>query len=108
MKKLSVRQTESLVKNIKSGNKKSTRSSDVSRIYIDVTNKFETFFNSKVTIKENSSGKISLSAIFDDINKLYSLGEVNIPKYNFQTHCRERNKINKYCSAGRPGNGIIL
>ena len=72
-KKLSVRQTESLVKNIKSGNKKSTRSSDVSRIYIDVTNKFETFFNSKITIKENSSGKISLSAIFDDINKLYEI-----------------------------------
>lgn len=72
-KKLSVRQTESLVKNIKSGNKKSTRSSDVSRIYIDATNKFENFFNSKVSIKENTSGKISLSAIFDDINKLYEI-----------------------------------
>ena len=71
--KLSVRQTESLVKNIKSGNKKSTRSSDVSRIYIDATNKFETFFNSKVSINENTSGKISLSAIFDDINKLYEI-----------------------------------
>ena len=72
-KKLSVRQTESLVKNIKFGNKKSTRSSDVSRIYIDATNKFETFFNSKVSIKENTSGKISLNAIFDDINKLYEI-----------------------------------
>ena len=72
-KKLSVRQTESLVKNIKSGNKKLTRSSDVSRIYIDATNKFENFFNSKVSIKENTSGKISLSAIFDDINKLYEI-----------------------------------
>jgi ParB family chromosome partitioning protein len=72
-RKLSVRQTESLVKNIKSGNKKLTRSSDVSRIYIDATNKFENFFNSKVSIKENGSGKISLSAIFDDINKLYEI-----------------------------------
>jgi len=72
-RKLSVRQTESLVKNIKSGNKKLTRSSDVSRIYIDATNKFENFFNSKVSIKENTSGKISLSAIFDDINKLYEI-----------------------------------
>ena len=72
-KKLSVRQTESLVKNIKSGNKKSTRSSDVSRIYIDATNKFETFFNSKVNIKENSSGKVSLNAIFDNIDKLYEI-----------------------------------
>lgn len=72
-KKLSVRQTESLVKNIKSGNKKSTRSSDVSRIYIDATNKFETFFNSKVNIKENSSGKVSLSAIFENIDELYEI-----------------------------------
>jgi len=72
-RKLSVRQTESLVKSIKSGNKKLTRSSDVSRIYIDATNKFENFFNSKVSIKENTSGKISLSAIFDDINKLYEI-----------------------------------
>ncbi len=71
--KLSVRQTESLVKSIKSGNKKSTGSSDVSRIYIDATNKFETFFNSKVNIKENSSGKVSLNAIFENIDKLYEI-----------------------------------
>ena len=71
--KLSVRQTESLVKSIKSGNKKSTGSSDVSRIYIDATNKFETFFNSKVNIKENSSGKVSLNAVFENIDKLYEI-----------------------------------
>ena len=71
--KLSVRQTESLVKNIKSGNKKSTGSSDVSRIYLDATNKFETFFNSKVNIKENSSGKVSLNAVFENIDKLYEI-----------------------------------
>ena len=72
-RKLSVRQTESLVKNIKSGNKKSTGSSDVSRIYLDATNKFETFFNSKVNIKENSSGKVSLNAVFENIDKLYEI-----------------------------------
>ncbi len=72
-KKLSVRQTESLVKNIKSGNKQSTRSSDVSRIYLDATNKFETFFNSRVNIKENSSGKVSLNAIFENIDELYKI-----------------------------------
>ena len=71
--KLSVRQTESLVKNIKSGNKKSTGSSDVSRIYLDATNKFETFFNSKVSLKENSSGKVSLNAVFENIDKLYEI-----------------------------------
>ena len=52
--RLSVRQTESLVKKIKSGYKRSKGSSDVSRIYLDATNKFEIFFNSKVNIKENS------------------------------------------------------
>ena len=70
---LSVRQTESLVKNIKSGNKQSTRSSDVSRIYVDATSKFETFFNSKVNIKESSSGKVSLNAVFENIDKLYEI-----------------------------------
>ena len=70
---LSVRQTESLVKNIKSGNKQSTRSSDVSRIYVDATSKFETIFNSKVNIKESSSGKVSLNAVFENIDKLYEI-----------------------------------
>tara|TARA_B100000029_G_scaffold470451_1_gene509293 strand:- start:3855 stop:4745 length:891 start_codon:yes stop_codon:yes gene_type:complete len=70
---LSVRQTESLVKNIKSENKQSTRSSDVSRIYVDATSKFETFFNSKVNIKESSSGKVSLNAVFENIDKLYEI-----------------------------------
>jgi len=70
---LSVRQTESLVKKIKSGNKQSTRSSDVSRIYVDATSKFETFFNSKVNIKESSSGKVSLNAVFENIDKLYEI-----------------------------------
>ncbi len=71
--RLSVRQTESLVKKIKSGYKRSTGSSDVSRIYLDATNKFETFFNSKVNIKENSSGKVSLNAIFENIDELYKI-----------------------------------
>ena len=71
--RLSVRQTESLVKKIKSGYKRSKGSSDVSRIYLDATNKFEIFFNSKVNIKENSSGKVSLNAIFENIDELYKI-----------------------------------
>ncbi len=71
--KLSVRQTENLVKNIKSGYKKSNGSSDVSRIYLDATNKFEALFNSKVSLKENSSGKVSLNAVFENIDKLYEI-----------------------------------
>ena len=71
--KLSVRQTENLVKNMKSGYKKSNGSSDVSRIYLDATNKFEALFNSKVSLKENSSGKVSLNAIFENIDKLYEI-----------------------------------
>ena len=70
--KLSVRQTEKLVK----GNKTSTNintSSDVSKIYIDATNKFEKLFNSKVILKENSKGKVSLSTTFRSINELYSI-----------------------------------
>ena len=70
---LSVRQTENLVKNKKSRYKQSNRSSDVSRIYIDATTKFETFFNSKVNIKENSSGRVSLNAVFENIDKLYEI-----------------------------------
>jgi ParB family chromosome partitioning protein len=70
---LSVRQTEKLVKNKKSAYKQSNRSSDVSRIYMDATTKFETFFNSKVNIKENSSGKVSLNAVFENIDKLYEI-----------------------------------
>ena len=70
---LSVRQTEKLVKNKKSAYKQSNRSSDVSRIYMDATTKFETFFNSKVNIKENSSGKVSLNAVFENIYKLYEI-----------------------------------
>ena len=69
--KLSVRQTEKIV----SGKKASTNNnsnSDVSKIYIDATNKFEKLFNSKVTLKENSKGKVSLSTTFKSINELYS------------------------------------
>ena len=36
---------------------------------------------------------INFKTLIDDINKLYSMGVVKIPKYNFQTHCREKNKI---------------
>ena len=69
--KLSVRQTEKIVR----GNKtpaSNISSSDVSKIYIDATNKFEKLFNSKVTLKENSKGKVSLSTTFKSINELYS------------------------------------
>jgi ParB family chromosome partitioning protein len=69
--KLSVRQTEKIVR----GNKTpatNNSSSDVSKIYIDATNKFEKLFNSKVTLKENSKGKVSLSTTFNSINELYS------------------------------------
>ena len=70
--KLSVRQTERIVK----GNKSLTSnysSSDVSKIYIDATNKFERLFDSKVTLKENNKGKVTLSTSFKSINELYSI-----------------------------------
>ena len=72
-KNLSVRQTEKIVRglNIKKANY--NISSDVSRIYIDVTNKFEKFFGSKVRLKEDSNGKVSLSTSFKSINDLYSI-----------------------------------
>ena len=69
--KLSVRQTEKIAR----GNKalpSNNSSSDVSKIYLDATNKFEKLFNSKVTLKENSKGKVSLSTTFKSINELYS------------------------------------
>jgi len=69
--KLSVRQTENLVKGIK--RKGSINSSDVSKIYIDATNKFEKIFGSKVRLKENSQGKVSLSTSFKNINELYEI-----------------------------------
>jgi len=72
-RKLSVRQTENLVKNKKSEHKRSNGLSDVSRIYMDATNKFEAFFDSKVNIKENSSGKVSLNVVFKNIDKLYEI-----------------------------------
>ena len=70
--KLSVRQTEKIAR----GNKalaSNNSSSDVSKIYLDATNKFEKLFNSKVTLKENSKGKVSLSTTFKSINELYSI-----------------------------------
>ena len=69
--KLSVRQTEKIVRGNKTINTNNS-SSDVSKIYIDATNKFEKLFNSKVTLKENSKGKVSLSTTFKSINELYS------------------------------------
>ena len=69
--KLSVRQTEKIVRGNKAI-KTNNSSSDVSKIYIDATNKFEKLFNSKVTLKENSKGKVSLSTTFKSINELYS------------------------------------
>ena len=70
--KLSVRQTENIVKGNKNHNVSNT-SSDVSKIYIDATNKFEKIFNSKVRLKENLEGKVSLSTTFKSINELYSI-----------------------------------
>ena len=68
--KLSVRQTEKIVRGNRNTNKTSTNS-DVSKIYIDATNKFEKLFDSKVKLKENSEGKVSLTATFKSINDLY-------------------------------------
>ena len=70
--KLSVRQTEKIVrgnKTITSNNSKS----DVSKIYLDATNKFEKFFDSQVTLKESNKGKVTLSTSFKSINELYSI-----------------------------------
>ena len=68
--KLSVRQTEKIVRGNRNTNKSSTNS-DVSKIYIDATNKFEKLFDSKVKLKENSEGKVSLTDTFKSINDLY-------------------------------------
>ena len=68
--KLSVRQTEKIVRGNRATNKSSTNS-DVSKIYIDATNKFEKLFDSKVKLKENTEGKVSLTATFKSINDLY-------------------------------------
>ena len=70
--KLSVRQTEKIVR----GNKTITSNnsnSDVSKIYLDATNKFEKFFDSQVTLKESNKGKVTLSTSFKSINELYSI-----------------------------------
>ena len=70
--KLSVRQTEKIVR----GNKiltSNNSNSDVSKIYLDATNKFEKLFNSKVTLKESNKGKVTLSISFKSINELYSI-----------------------------------
>tara|TARA_B100001057_G_scaffold367582_1_gene370945 strand:+ start:1972 stop:2853 length:882 start_codon:yes stop_codon:yes gene_type:complete len=68
---LSVRQTEKIVRGNKSKN--SVGTSDVSKIYIDATNKFEKLLGSKVRLKENSEGRVSLSTSFKSINELYSI-----------------------------------
>ena len=70
--KLSVRQTEKIVKGNKALNSNNSNS-DVSKIYIDATNKFEKLFDSKVTLKENNIGKVTLSISFKSINELYSI-----------------------------------
>ena len=70
--KLSVRQTENIVRGEKPSNF-NNHNSDVSKIYIEVTNKFEKLFNSKVTLKENNRGKVTLSTSFKSVNELYSI-----------------------------------
>jgi len=72
-KNLSVRQTEKIVRDLNNKKINSNFSSDVSKIYIDATNKFEKIFGSKVKLKEDSSGKVSLSTSFKSINDLYSI-----------------------------------
>ena len=69
--KLSVRQTEKIVNGSKQINNLS--SSDVSKIYIDATNRFEKIFQSKVKLKENSNGKVYLSTYFKNVKELYSI-----------------------------------
>ena len=72
-KNLSVRQTEKIVRELNIKKVNSNVSSDVSKIYIDATNKFEKLFGSKVKLKEDSSGKVSLSTTFKSLNDLYSI-----------------------------------
>ena len=72
-KNLSVRQTEKIVRDLNNKEVNSNFTSDVSKIYIDATNKFEKIFGSKVKLKEDSSGKVSLSTTFKSINDLYSI-----------------------------------
>ena len=67
---LSVRQTEKIVRWNKTLTSNNSHS-DVSKIYIDATNKFEKLFDSKVTLKENNKGKVTLSTSFKSINELY-------------------------------------
>ena len=70
-KNLSVRQTEKIVRELNVKKVNSNINSDVSKIYIDATNKFEKIFGSKVKLKEDSTGKVSLSTSFKSINDLY-------------------------------------
>tara|TARA_Y100001935_G_scaffold250648_1_gene251123 strand:- start:1120 stop:2001 length:882 start_codon:yes stop_codon:yes gene_type:complete len=72
-KNLSVRQTEKIVRELNIKKVNLNVSSDVSKIYIDATNKFEKLFGSKVKLKEDSSGKVSLSTTFKSLNDLYSI-----------------------------------
>ena len=72
-KNLSVRQTEKIVRELNVKKVNSNINSDVSKIYIDATNKFEKIFGSKVKLKEDSTGKVSLSTSFKSINDLYSI-----------------------------------
>ena len=69
--KLSVRQTEKIVNGSKQINNLS--STDVSKIYIDATNRLEKIFQSKVKLKENSNGKVYLSTYFKNVKELYSI-----------------------------------
>jgi len=69
---LSVRQTEKIVREFGKNKVKSNLNSDVSKIYIDATNKFEKIFESKVSLKEDLNGRILLSTKFKSINELYS------------------------------------
>ena len=72
-KNLSVRQTEKIVRELNIKKVNSNINSDISKIYIDATNKLEKIFGSKVKLKEDSTGKVTLSTSFKSINDLYSI-----------------------------------
>jgi ParB family chromosome partitioning protein len=86
-KNLSVRQTEKIVGGLKIKKANSNISSDVSRIYIDVTNQFEKLFGSKVRLKEDSNGKVSLSTSFKSI-KLRNFFLSILILISFNSYCQ--------------------
>jgi ParB family chromosome partitioning protein len=67
--KLSVRQTEELVKNLKEGNTTTKKKKQVPSFVKDSINDFSDFFGSKVDISSNSRGKGKISISFNSIEE---------------------------------------